>query len=79
MDFIMWIIMGIVVGWIASKIWKRKSLSILGYLVVGVVGSFIGGFLFNLLGLSFGGVLGSLVTSVIGALLLLYILSKIKK
>ena len=79
MNIIIWIIMGIVVGWIASKIWKIKKMSLLGYLIVGIVGSFLGGFLFDLLGLSFGGSLGSFITAIIGALILLFLISKFKK
>ncbi|MDA3845824.1 MAG: GlsB/YeaQ/YmgE family stress response membrane protein [Vallitaleaceae bacterium] len=79
MDLIIWIITGIVVGWIASKIWKKRKMGLLGYFIVGIVGSFIGGFLFDILGLSFGGTLGSFITAIIGALILLFLLSKIKK
>lgn len=78
MEILIWLATGILVGWIASKFFKTNN-SLIMYLVIGVVGSMIGGYLFGLLGLSFGGFLGSLFTSVCGAVLLLFILSKIKK
>jgi uncharacterized membrane protein YeaQ/YmgE (transglycosylase-associated protein family) len=41
--------------------------------VIGVVGSFVGGFTFQLLGLYAGSFLGSLVTATVGAVILLYV------
>ena len=47
--------------------------------VVGVIGAFIGVWLFGLLGISAGGILGLLVASIVGALLPLYVIRLIKK
>ena len=47
-------------------------------MVIGIVGAFIGGFVFNLIGFSASGLLGSIITATIGAEILLYILSLIK-
>ena len=48
--------------------------------IVGVIGAFIGGFLLNKLGVSIGGgVMGQIGTSVIGAMVLLFVVSLIKK
>uniref|UniRef100_UPI002635F952 GlsB/YeaQ/YmgE family stress response membrane protein n=1 Tax=uncultured Bacteroides sp. TaxID=162156 RepID=UPI002635F952 len=44
-------------------------------LLVGVVGSVLGGWMFGLLGIATTGLLGSLVTSVVGAIVLLWIVS----
>ena len=77
-NIITWLVVGALVGWIASKIFKTK-LKLIGYIIVGIIGSLLGGFLFGLVGLGDGGFLWSLVTSVVGALLVLFIYSKIKK
>jgi uncharacterized membrane protein YeaQ/YmgE (transglycosylase-associated protein family) len=45
---------------------------------VGVIGAFIGGLLFGLLGLSGDGLIGSLVTATVGALVLLFVVQKLK-
>lgn len=50
-----------------------------GNLVVGVVGAILGGWLFGALGLAPQSSLGSLITAVVGALVLLYIVGLIKK
>ena len=73
------IIIGILAGWLAGLIWKGKGFGTIGNLVVGVVGSFIGGFLFRLVGFHYGGFIASVIAAVIGALILLFIVSLIKK
>jgi uncharacterized membrane protein YeaQ/YmgE (transglycosylase-associated protein family) len=51
----------------------------LGDLVIGAIGAVLGGFLFGLLGLSANGFIGSLITAVVGAIVLLFIARRIKK
>jgi uncharacterized membrane protein YeaQ/YmgE (transglycosylase-associated protein family) len=55
-------------------------LGLVGNLIVGIIGSFIGGWLFSQLGVSAGaGILGSIITSTVGAAVLLLIIGLIKK
>lgn len=73
------IIIGILAGWIAEQIMKRNH-GLLTNLIVGIVGALLGGFLANnILHISFGGWIGSLVVSTIGAVLLLFLLGLVKK
>ena len=64
---------GLVAGWLAGQIFKGSGFGVLGNIVVGVVGAFIGGILFNLLGINAYGTFGSIVMSTIGAIVLLWI------
>ncbi|MCP4045694.1 MAG: GlsB/YeaQ/YmgE family stress response membrane protein [Gammaproteobacteria bacterium] len=73
------LIIGAVAGWLAGKIMKGKGFGVIGNIIVGVIGAIIGGFLFGLLGVSAGGMVGSLVTATIGAIVLLWIVSLVKK
>ena len=73
------LVIGAVAGWLAGKIMKGRGFGILGNIVVGVVGAVLGGFLFGLLGVSAGGMAGSLVTATVGAIVLLWIVSLVKK
>ena len=66
---------GLIAGWLAGQIFKGSGFGILGNIVVGVVGAFIGGILFNMLGIGAYGTLGSIVVSTIGAVVLLWIVS----
>ena len=72
------IIIGILAGWIAEQVMKRNH-GILTNLIVGVVGALLGAFLARMLGIQFGGWIGSLVVSTVGAILLLLILGLVKR
>ena len=78
MNLIYFLLIGLVAGWLAGKIMKGRHYGLLGNLVVGVVGAFLGGFLFNLVGLVSVDLLGSLVSATVGAIVLLFILQKIR-
>ena len=43
-DFIGWLIIGLIAGWLASMVMGRGGYGVVGDIVVGVVGAFIGGF-----------------------------------
>lgn len=80
MNFILFLLIGAIAGWIAGKLLRGGGFGLIGNLVVGIVGAVIGGHLFSYLGVSAGGgLIGSLVTAVIGALVLLFIVGLIKK
>ncbi|MBN1534259.1 MAG: GlsB/YeaQ/YmgE family stress response membrane protein [Spirochaetes bacterium] len=79
MSIIIFIIVGLVAGWLAGLIWKGRGFGAVGNLVVGVAGAFIGGFLLRLIGFHYGGIIASIVAAVIGALILLFLINLIKK
>lgn len=79
MNFLWFLIIGGVAGWLAGLVMKGKSFGILINIVVGIIGGIIGGFLFGLLGIGGGGIIGSLITAFVGAVILLYIVSLFKK
>jgi len=78
MNFILWLATGILIGWIASKFYGRDR-SLMGYLSVGIMGSYFGGFVFHLLDIEFGGYFGSLITSIIGAVLLIFVFKTLRE
>ena len=79
-NLLWFIIVGIVAGFLPGKIMKGKGFGILINLLIGISGALLGGWLFGILGLSFGGgILGALVTAFLGAIILLFIISLIKK
>ncbi len=78
MSFIFWIIIGGLAGWIAEKVTKGDH-GLLTNIAVGIIGAFIGGWVFGLLGVSVApGFIGSLITATIGALVLLYALKFVR-
>ena len=58
---------------------KGRGFGLLGNMVVGIVGAFLGGFLFGILGLASYGLIGSLVTATVGAVVLLFLISVVKR
>ncbi len=78
-SLILFLVIGLVAGWLAGLIMKGGGFGLVGDLVVGVVGALLGGWLFSLLGISLGGIIGSLVMALVGAMVLLFLVRLIKK
>ena len=76
LDFILWIILGALAGWIASMIMRTDAdMGALANIVVGIVGAFIGGFVVRMLtgAAPEGFSLPGLLTAILGAVILLAI------
>ena len=75
MGFIWAIIIGGVIGWLASLIMKTNAqMGVLANIVIGIVGSVLGHWLAGALGIAAYGSLGGFVISLIGAVVLIAIL-----
>jgi len=81
MSFIAWIILGLVAGFIGSKLVNRRGEGIILDILLGIVGAIAGGWLFRTFGAS--GVTGlnlySLVVAVIGAVVVLLVYHAIRR
>jgi len=77
-NLVMFLLVGLVAGWLAGKILKGSGFGLVGDLIVGVIGAFIGVWIFGQLGIAVGGILGLLIASIVGALVPLYLLRLIK-
>ena len=76
---IWFLLIGIAAGWIASMVMKSGRSSILQYMVIGVIGALLGGWLFSILGLGASGLLGSLIVATVGAIVLIALLRMLRK
>jgi uncharacterized membrane protein YeaQ/YmgE (transglycosylase-associated protein family) len=86
MGLILWLIIGGVVGWLASMIMRTDAQQgVLLNIVVGIVGAFIGGWLGGMLGIGGGDInsgnfsLSGLLLSLIGAIVLLAIVNLFRR
>jgi len=82
MGLVIWIVLGAIAGWLAGIIMKTGSGNILTNVIVGIVGAFLGGFIASKVGVASatGGIsIMSIVTAVVGACVLLFILGLIQK
>lgn len=75
MYFLWYLLIGLVAGYVASLIVKGSGSGLIVNLVIGIIGSFIGGWLFGLMGIVAMGTWGSILTSIAGAVVLLLIVS----
>lgn len=75
MSFIAWIVLGLIAGFIGSKLVNKTGEGLIRDVLLGIVGAIVGGFLFNLFGAS--GVTGlnlySLLVAVVGAVIFLVV------
>ena len=80
MDFLWFLVVGLVAGWLAGILVKGGGFGVVGDIVVGVIGALLGGWLFSLFGASAGGgLVGSIVVATVGAVVLLFIVRLIKR
>jgi uncharacterized membrane protein YeaQ/YmgE (transglycosylase-associated protein family) len=83
-NFIIWLIVGAIIGWLAGMVMGDREGTLLN-IVIGIVGAFRGGFLFNLLGIGGSNInnsdfsIGGLVVSFIGACVLLGIVNLVRR
>jgi len=75
MSILAWIVLGLIAGFIASKVYVGSGQGILMDIVLGIVGAVVGGYLFDMLGA--GGITGfniwSMLVAIVGAVLVLWI------
>ena len=80
MEFIWFIIVGLIAGWLAGVVMKGGGFGVIGDIIVGIVGALIGGWLFSTMGVSTGGgLLGAIIVALIGAIILIFVLRLIKR
>ena len=76
---LIYLFIGAIAGWLAGLIMKGGGFGIAGNIIIGIIGAMIGGHIFSLAGISAGGLIGSIFTATVGAILLIYIIRLIKK
>ena len=75
------LVIGLIAGWLAGKIMKGSGYGLVGDLVVGIIGAFIGNWLWGVLHLPVIGNfwINAIVASTVGAVILLFVLRLIKR
>ena len=78
MEILATLLIGLVAGWLGSKIYQGSGLGILGNIIVGIAGSFVGYWLLGKLGIHPGsGWIGAILTGAIGAIVILFLINLI--
>jgi len=71
--FVSWLILGLVAGWLAGKIARGRGFGCITDIILGLIGSYLGGWIFMKLGIFGGGFLYSLAAATLGAVILVSI------
>src|SRR5579859_6765434 len=69
-----WIIIGLIAGFVASRLMGEGGYGLVGDIIVGIVGAVIGGVILALLGVGANGLIWTLITAIVGACILIAIL-----
>ena len=79
MSLLTWLIVGLIAGVLASLV-MGGGYGLIGDIIIGIVGAFLGGWLFSILGVGspFGGLAGTIFVAFIGAVVLLFLLRLIR-
>jgi len=81
MDLLTWLIVGLVAGVLASLVMGGTGYGLIGDIIIGIVGAFVGGWILRTLGtgVPVGGLAGVIIVAFIGAVVLLFILRLIRR
>ena len=78
-SLIVFLLVGIIAGWLAGRIMRGGGFGLVGNMVIGVVGAFLGGLLFRAVGVYAYGILGEAIVATVGAIVLLYLIRIFKR
>ncbi|PKQ60456.1 transglycosylase [Labilibaculum filiforme] len=79
MHYLIFLLIGLIAGWIAGILLKGRGYGILINMLLGVIGSFIGGTIFSIFGIHLSGFFGLLLSSTIGAIGVIWLVGLISK
>ncbi|MFQ6114827.1 MAG: GlsB/YeaQ/YmgE family stress response membrane protein [bacterium] len=79
MNILIWLVVGLIAGWLAGKVMRGKGFGVVGDIIVGLVGAVIGGWIFRQVGLIATGILGNVIVAFIGAVVLVWVIHTLKK
>ncbi|HMV44908.1 MAG TPA: GlsB/YeaQ/YmgE family stress response membrane protein [Leptospiraceae bacterium] len=71
------VLVGALVGYIAGRIYSGSGFGFVKNMIIGIIGSLIGGLLLSLVGFASTGIISSLISDLLGALTLLWIINRI--
>jgi uncharacterized membrane protein YeaQ/YmgE (transglycosylase-associated protein family) len=79
-QLVLWIVIGGIAGLLADAVVRDVRIGLIGAVIVGILGAFIGGWLFSLIHISIGsGILGDIIVAFVGAVVLLLILRLLRR
>jgi uncharacterized membrane protein YeaQ/YmgE (transglycosylase-associated protein family) len=79
MNILIWIISGVVAGWIAGVLVRGRGFGLIGDLIVGLLGGLIGGWLSGLLGIQASSWITQVLVAALGGVVLVAIIRLVRR
>ena len=79
MGIIYFLVIGLISGWLAGVLTRGGGFGIIGDIIVGILGAIVGGHVLGWFGIYSYGLVGSICTAVVGAVILLWLIRLIKR
>jgi uncharacterized membrane protein YeaQ/YmgE (transglycosylase-associated protein family) len=79
MRILIWIISGIIAGWLTGLIVRGRGFGLVGDLIIGLLGGLIGGWLFGLLGIAATSWVGEILAAVLGGVVLVAVIRTLRR
>ena len=76
---IIWLIIGAVAGWLAGLVTRGSGFGLMGNIAAALAGAIAGLYLLDLIGVNFGGLIGTAISAFLGAFLLLTIVGRMRR
>lgn len=79
MNILIWIISGIIAGWLAGLVVKGRGFGLVGDLVIGLLGGVVGGWLAGFVGLQPVNLLGNILVAAFGGVVLVAVIRVLRR
>jgi len=79
MRFLIWILVGVIAGWLTGLVVKGRGYGLIGDLIMGLLGGLVGGWLFRLFGWTANTLVGEIVVAVIGGIVLVAVVRLLRR
>lgn len=79
MNYLIFLLIGIIAGWLASIIMKGRGFGLIMNMILGIIGSFLGGTIFGIVGIHLTGFFGLFVSATLGSIVIIWIVSLFSK
>lgn len=79
MNILIWIVSGIVAGWLAGVLVRGRGFGLIGDLIVGLIGGLIGGWLAGLLGIQASSLIAQILVAAVGGIVLVAVIRLVRR
>lgn len=77
---LLWLVIGAIAGWAAGVLVRGGGFGLVGNIVVGIIGAFVGGWLFDYFNISTGGgIFGAIIGATVGAVFSLFVIRLVRR